>query len=160
MRSLWSWLTWANFEHVQKNRSEDVSEQGRSKDWVESWKQRHWSSTNAIQTYYGLHWRSTNLVWTGKFALRCYYVPTAFLLRPYYVNYVTTTIVSRFYHVHTTLYKTTLRFIHVRPVLNKSVVRLYQVLTASMARPAIKYKYLTEFLTFHMCFNFNHEHIN
>ena len=28
MRPLWSWLTWANFEHVQKNRSEDVSEQG------------------------------------------------------------------------------------------------------------------------------------
>ena len=36
MRSLWSWLTWANFEHVHKNRSEDVSEKGRSKDSVET----------------------------------------------------------------------------------------------------------------------------
>ena len=41
MRSLRSWLTWANFEHVQKNRSEDVSEKGRSKESVETWKQRH-----------------------------------------------------------------------------------------------------------------------
>ena len=40
-RSLWSWLTWVNFEHVQKNRSEPLSEQGRSKDSVETWKQRH-----------------------------------------------------------------------------------------------------------------------
>ena len=32
--------------------------------------------------------------WYGRESL--HYVPTAFLLRPYYVNYVTTTIVSRF----------------------------------------------------------------
>ena len=31
--------------------------------------------------------------WYGRESL--HYVPTAFLLRPYYVNYVTTTIVSR-----------------------------------------------------------------
>ena len=109
MRSLWSSLTWANFEHVQKTRSEDVSEQGRSTNAEESWKHGN------------QHDRFTFLPRQGK---------------------------------HTTLYKTTLRLFHARSVLNKSVVRLYQVVTASMARPAIKYKYLTEFPTFSLVFQF------
>ena len=37
-------------------------------------------------------------------------------------------------------------------MLNTSVVRLYQVLTTPLVSPAIKYKYLTEFLTFSIVF--------
>ena len=74
--------------------------------------------------------------------------PTAFLLRPYYVSYVNDrfTFLPRQRYVHTTLYKTSLRLFHVGHVLNTSVVLLYQVLTASMAHPAIKYiyKYFTD----------------
>ena len=41
MRSLWAWLTWPNFKHVQKHGSEDVSKQEGSKESVETWKQQH-----------------------------------------------------------------------------------------------------------------------
>ena len=36
MRSIWSWLTWVNFEHVKKKkkRNEDLIESGRSKDTI------------------------------------------------------------------------------------------------------------------------------
>ena len=46
MRSLWFWLTWVNFEHVQKNHSEDVFEQGLSEDSLSTWEEQHCRSTN------------------------------------------------------------------------------------------------------------------
>ena len=144
MRSLWSWLTWANFEHVQKNRSEDVSELERSKDSVETWKQRHWQYKpnvvfiDVVQTWYGRK--------------SLHYVPTAFLLRHYYVNYVTT-IVSRFCQGKGTFIPCCIGQHYVCSTFIWCLTRpLYQVLFASMARPAIKYKYFTEFLTFPLVF--------
>ena len=86
------------------------------------------------------------------FLLRSYCVLTVSLLRRLRYHHDRFTFLPRQRYVHTTLYKTTLRLFHVRPVLNTSIVRLYQVLTASMARPTIKYKYLTEFLTFSLVF--------
>ena len=86
------------------------------------------------------------------FLLRSYCVLTASILRQSRNHHDRFTFLPRQRYVHTTLNKTTLHLFHVRPVLNTSVVRLYQVLTASMSRPAIKYKYLTEFLTFSLVF--------
>ena len=86
------------------------------------------------------------------FLLRSHCVLTASILRQSRNHHDRFTFLPRKRYVHTTLYKTTLRLFHVRPVLNMFVVRLYQVLAASMARPAIKYEYLTEFLTFSLAF--------
>ena len=86
------------------------------------------------------------------FLLRSHCVLIASILRQSHNHHDRFMFLPRQMYVHTTLYKTTLRLFHVRPVLNTSVVRLYEVLTASMARPAIKYKYLTKFLTFSLVF--------
>ena len=88
----------------------------------------------------------------STFLLRSYCVLTASIPRQLRNHHDRFTFLPRQRYVHTTLYKITLRLFHVRQVLNTSVVRLYQVLTASMVRPAIKYKYLTEFLIFSFVF--------
>ena len=93
---------------------------------------------NIVQTWYG--WESLH------------YIPTGFLLPPYYVNYVTTMIVSRFCKGKGTFIPHCIRQQYVCPVLNTSVVRMYQVLIVSIACLAIKYKYFTKFLTFSLVF--------
>ena len=111
-----------------------MSEQGRSTDSIETWKQQ----TDAVPTEYKPTVVFIDIVqaWYRRESLHC--VPTVFLLRPYCVTIFI--FLPRERYVHTTLYKTTLRLFHVRPVLNTSVVRLEQVLIASMARSVIEYK--------------------
>ena len=87
MQSLWSWLTWANFEHVLKNSSEDV---------VRTQKRRGNNGTDAVPTEYKPDVVFIEVVQTRYGRKSLHYVPTAFLLCPYYVSYVTTTTVSRF----------------------------------------------------------------
>ena len=86
------------------------------------------------------------------FLLRSYCVLTASILHQLRNHHDHFTFLPRQRYVHTTMYKTTLPLFHVRPVLNTSVVCLYQVLIASMARQAIKFKYFTKILTFSLVF--------
>ena len=121
-----------------------MSEQGRSKDSVKTWKQRHGRSTNGVKS------KDSKDKWESL-----HYLPTAFLLYSYCVHTTSITYPPRSFQISaktkvrsTTLYKTTLSLFHICSVLNTSVVCLYEVLIASMVRPAIKYKYFTEFLKF------------
>ena len=83
---------------------------------------------------------------------RLLYVPTAFILRQLCNHHDLFTFLQRQRYVHTMLHKTTLHLFHIRSVLHMSVVGLYQVLTASLARPAIKYKYFSKFFLFSLVF--------
>ena len=84
--------------------------------------------------------------------LRSYCVLTASILRQLRNHHDCFTFLQRQRYVHTTFSKDNITFVYVCSVLNTSVVRLYQVHIASMARPAIQYKYFTEFLTFSLVF--------
>ena len=79
----------------------------------------------------------------GRESLHC--VPTAFLLRSYYVNYVTTTIVSRFCKGKGTFIPRCRRQHYVCYTFVRCLTRPLYVCSkfsfASMAHPAIKYNY-------------------
>lgn len=86
---------------------------------------------------------------------------TAFLLYSYCAHTMSTAYPPRRFHVST---KAKMRSYHVirqyyvcRSVFNMSVVCLFQVIIESMSRPAIQYKYSSEFLTFTLAF---HEHMD
>ena len=84
--------------------------------------------------------------------LRSYCVLTASILCQLRNHHDCFTFLQRQRYVHTTFSKDNITFVYVRSVLSTSVVRLCQVHIASMARPAIQYKYFTESLTFSLVF--------
>ena len=75
MRSLWSWLTWVNFEHVHKKRSEDLIESVRTQ------KGRGNNGIDVVPTAYEPNMVFTDKVqtWYGRETLHC--VLTAFIPR-------------------------------------------------------------------------------
>ena len=86
------------------------------------------------------------------FLLHSVFVLTVSILRQLRSHHDRFTFLQRQRYAHTKLYKTTLCLFHVRSVFYTFVVRLHQVLIASMACPAITYKYFTEYLTFSLVF--------
>ena len=97
--------------------------------------------------------------WYGQESL--HYVPTAFLLHPYYINYVTTTIVSHFCQGKGTFIPRCIRQHYLCSTFARCLTRpLYVCIKFSLSLWHVKQLSINtspKFSHFHLCFNFYHE---